>query len=98
MLTLRLSDFPEWNKLLGQFQQITAEVQELRASLPEWVDQVEAERLTGLSHTTLWRERKNLHSLIQWKQDRGVRYLRASLIAYNNSRAVVRSASPASAA
>lgn len=93
-MVLRLTDFPEWNELLTQFQQLRNEVQELRDQLPEWVDQVEAERLTGLSDTTLWRVRKKPGSLIQSKQDRGVRYLRASLIAHNNSRAVVRGTTP----
>ncbi|MDO7854427.1 hypothetical protein [Hymenobacter convexus] len=93
-MTFTLNDFPEWKQFLEEFRQLKKEVIELRAALPEWVDQVEAERLTGLSNTTLWRERKNPHSLIQWKQDRGVRYLRSSLIAHNTSRAVVRGATP----
>lgn len=93
-MTFTLNDFPEWNQLLEELRQLKQEVLELRAALPEWVDQVEAERLTGLSNTTLWRERKNPHSLIQWKSDRGVRYLRSSLIPHNTSRTVVRGSTP----
>ena len=94
MLQIQLSDFPEYQELVQVLQTVRAEVADLRHQLPEWVDQVEAERLTGLSDTTLWRERRNPHSLIEWKSDRGVRYLRASLIAHNTSRAVGRGASP----
>jgi len=81
-------------ELVDKDEQKTRQIQALENALPEWVDQVEAERLTGLSETSLWRQRKNSDSLIEWKQDRGVRYLRASLIAYNNRRAVVRGTSP----
>lgn len=63
---------------------------ELAAQLPEWVDEHEAQRLTCLSSTTLWRERKNPRSLIVWKSDHGVRYQRASLLAHNHSRAIGR--------
>ena len=94
LLTVDLSQIPEIQDILRQLREVKAEVIELRHALPEWVDQVEAERLTGLSGTTLWRERKNPRSLIKWKQDRGVRYLRSSLIAHNTSRAVVRGATP----
>jgi len=91
-MTISLTDFPEFQHLVGQFQQLSAELREVKAALPQWVDEAEARRLTGLSRTTLYRERQNPHSLIAWKQDHGVRYLRASLLAYNTSRAVVRGA------
>lgn len=89
-----LLEIPEFQALVSQQGQLRAEVASLRAQLPDWVDQVEAERLTGLSETTLWRERQNPHSLIKWKSDRGVRYDRASLLAHNASRTITRSRTP----
>lgn len=93
-MVLQLSDFPEWKQLVGQFQQLASELRELKAALPDWVEEAEAQRLTGHSRTTLYRERQNPHSLIKWKQDHGVKYERASLLAHNTSRAVRRGTSP----
>ena len=94
MLTFDLTQFPEFQHLQQQCQQLAEQLREVQAQLPQWVDEVEAQRITGLSRTTMFRERQRPHSLIRWKQDHGVRYERASLIAHNHSRAVVRGASP----
>ena len=85
-LTIDLTQLPEFQAMQRQIQTMTTQIADLQNALPEWVDQVEAERLTGLSETTLWRERKRPVSLIIWKSDRGVRYLRSSLIDHNNRR------------
>lgn len=86
--TVDLANDPIIKQLLETVQQQTEKIKALEAALPEWVDQVEAERLTSLSNTSLWRARKNPKSFIVWKSDRGVRYLRSSLIDHNNRRVV----------
>jgi len=92
------------NTPLGIFEQMQAaiqnmqqgmlelrqEVTELKAALPEYVDEQEAQRLTGASGKTLYRERQNPSSLIVWKKDRGVRYLRSSLLLYNERHTIRR--------
>lgn len=88
--SIDLMQFPEFLALCKLVADQGEELRQLKASLPEWVDEAEAQRLTGLSRTTLFRERKSTTSLIRWKQDHGVRYERASLLSYNKSRAVVR--------
>ncbi len=87
-MTINLSDFPEYRALIERLDALSEEVRQLKASLPEYVGQQEAERLTGLSRTTLFRERKRLGSLIKWKSDRGPKYLRSSLLAHNQSRVI----------
>ena len=87
---LSLDQFPEFRALQQRCEGLQQEITQVRALLPAYVPEEEARRMTGLSGTTLWRERRRKGSLIEWKQDHGVRYLRASLLAYNAKRAVGR--------
>ncbi len=86
-----LNEVPEIQQLQRQYQELAAQVQELLAAQTDYVRQEEAQRITGLSYATLWRERNKVDSLIKWKYDHGVYYERASLHAHNQSRAVRRS-------
>jgi hypothetical protein len=70
--------------------ELGAEIQALRDQLPEWVPVEVAITITGLSATTLWRERRKPDSVIKSKQDHGLRYERASLLAYNKLRTQIR--------
>lgn len=88
--TIDFEKDPFMQQLLSRMEAMTEQIRVLEISTPEYVSEEIARRLTGLSGTTLWRERHRPGSLIEWKQDHGVRYLRASLLAYNNSRAVGR--------
>jgi predicted transcriptional regulator len=63
-----------------------AEVKFLKAQLPDWMREHEAQRYTGLSQSTISRERRKPDTLIVWKSEGGVRYLRSSLDAFNEAR------------
>jgi hypothetical protein len=89
-LTIDFEEDPFIKQLLAQIKTMAEQIRMLEISTPVYVPEEVACTLTGLSRTTLWRERKRTGSLIKWKQDHGVRYLRASLLAYNESRAVGR--------
>lgn len=58
----------------------------IEAALPEWLRDTEAQELTGLSQATLARERKKPGTLLVWKTDGGLRYLRSSLTDFNEAR------------
>lgn len=83
-----LKQVPEFRALLATVEQQGQELKELRAQLPEWVSEPEAQRLTNLSGRTLLRLRNQ--QTISWKHDHGVHYERASLLAHNASRSLGR--------
>jgi hypothetical protein len=62
----------------------------LEAQMPEWMREHEAQLLTGLSQSTLSRERRKPDTLIVWKSQGGVRYLRSSVEAFNEARCIRR--------
>jgi hypothetical protein len=82
---LPLSAFPEFQALQLLCTQVAERVSYLEAQLPEWVDDVEARRLTNLSTSSLRRVRARPSSLIVYKHSR---YERASLLAHNESRTI----------
>jgi hypothetical protein len=63
-------------------------IDRLEAQLPEWIREHEAQLLTGLSQSTLSRERRKPDTEIVWKSEGGVRYLRSSLEAFNEARCI----------
>lgn len=71
--------------------QALARIARLEASLPEWVREDEAQTLTGLSQATLARERKKETTMLVFKTEGGLRYLRSSLLAFNDARSIRRS-------
>lgn len=83
-----LKRIPEFRALLATVDRQGQELKELRAQLPEWVSEPEAQRLTNLSGRTLLRLRNQ--QVLIWKYDHGVHYQRASLLAHNASRSLGR--------
>lgn len=67
-----------------------ARLARVEATLPEWVREEEAQKLTGLSQATLARERKKPDTLLVFKTAGGLRYLRTSLEAYTEARSIRR--------
>lgn len=63
----------------------------LEASQPEWVREEDAQLLTGLSQSTLARERKKPATLLVFTDSGPLRYLRSSLLAFNEARLLRRS-------
>jgi hypothetical protein len=55
-----------------------------------WVREEEAQQLTGLSHATLARERKKPDTLLVFKKTGGLRYLRQSVLDFNEARLIRR--------
>lgn len=89
-LTYDFEEDPFIQKLLAQLQAMAKRISELEASTPAWVTVEVAMEITGLSATSLWRERKKPGAVIKCKQDHGLRYERASLLAYNKTRTEVK--------
>jgi chaperonin cofactor prefoldin len=79
-----LTQYAAFQQLQQQYQQLFQRLDTVESKLPEWVDGVEACRITGVSRPTLGRERKKAESFIVWKEDHGIHYLRSSLLSYNN--------------
>ena len=63
----------------------------LEAAQPKWVREEEAQALTGLSQATLARERKKETTTLVFKTEGGLRYLRSSLLDFNEARSIRRS-------
>lgn len=89
-MALDLTDFPEFQLLQRICSELQDQVRELRAGQQQWVHTDEARRITGYSRVTLWRLRQQPGSLIEWKSQGGIRYLRDSLHAHNRSRTIPR--------
>lgn len=85
-----LKQMPEFQMLLDTVACQGKEIIGLRAQLPAWVPVETACEITGLSATSLWRERKKPNTVIKSKKDHGLRYERASLLAYNQLRTQVK--------
>jgi hypothetical protein len=91
-MPLHLAAFPEFQALQLLCAQLSARVSYLEEQIPEWVDTVEARRLTNLSYSSLRRARSKSGSLIKYKNSR---YERATLLAHNDSRTIpTRATSP----
>lgn len=90
-LTYDFEEDPFIQKLLAQIQDLVQRVSELEVGTAAWVTVEVAMEITGLSATSLWRERKKPDTVIKCKQDYGLRYERASLLAYNKTRTEVKS-------
>jgi predicted mannosyl-3-phosphoglycerate phosphatase (HAD superfamily) len=86
----QVPSFEEFEQLRKKVQELRAELAQYRATLPEWVREAEAQQLTGLSQATLARERKKPDTLLVWKSTGGLRYLRSSLLAFNEARTIRR--------
>lgn len=93
-MSITLNQLPE---VLAQLQQevqelqyLRQEVAQLRARLPKWVTDEQAQEITGLSRDTLRRARKAAGSVIIYKEDHGLRYDYDSLLQYNERRALGR--------
>jgi hypothetical protein len=86
----QVPSFEEFEELRKQVQELRAELAQYRAAVPEWVRGAEAQRLTGLSQSTLSRERRKPDTLLVWKSVGGLRYLRSSVLAYNEARSIRR--------
>jgi hypothetical protein len=87
----QVPSFDEFEKLRKQVQDLQAEVAQLKAALPEWVREEEAQRITGLSQATLARARKKPDTLLVVTTTGPLRYLRSSLIIYTEERSNRRS-------
>jgi hypothetical protein len=72
--------------LAQQLAEALVRIAKLEAAQPEWLREEEAQRLTGLSQPTLARERKKPDTLLVFKTAGGLRYLRSSVEAFNESR------------
>ena len=79
-----------YRALETRFDALVLRVSELEAQLPEWIREEEAARLTGVSQRTMARERANPTTELVFKTVGGVRYLRSSVIAYNEARTIRR--------
>lgn len=79
-----LTQYAAFQQLQQLCQQLLQRQDVVESKLPEWVDGVDACRITGVSKATLGRERKKAESFIVWKEDHGIHYLRSSLLSYNN--------------
>lgn len=73
-----------------ELQTLRQEVAALRARIPQWVTDKQAQKITGLSRDTLRRARQAIGSLIVYKQDHGLHYDYDSLLRHNESRAIGR--------
>jgi hypothetical protein len=82
-----LQDFED---LRAAVHTLKAEVATLKAKLPEWVREAEAQQLTGLSQATLARERKKPGTLLEVTSSGPLRYKRSSLEAFNEARTLRR--------
>ena len=78
--------YEEFAELRAEFAQVKAELAQVKAALPDWLREAEAQQHTGLSQATLARERKKPGTLLVWKTEGGLRYLRRSLDAFNEAR------------
>jgi hypothetical protein len=76
--------------LRAQVDELKTLVLQMKAAQPEWVREEEARRLTGLSQSTLSRERRKHTTPLVWKTEGGLRYLRSSLDTLNELRSVSR--------
>lgn len=88
--TCDFEEDPFIQRLLAQIQELARRVSELEAGASAWVTVEVAMEITGLSATSLWRERKKPDTVIKSKHDHGLRYERASLLAYNKTRTEVK--------
>lgn len=77
-------------ELETQFNALVLRVDKLESLLPDWVRENEAAKLTGFSQRTLAQERTNPNTLLVFKTDGGVRYLRQSVLDYNEARFIRR--------
>lgn len=83
--------YEEFAALREAFTSLQSEVATLKAAQPKWVREEEAQALTGLSQATLARERKKENTTLVFKTEGGLRYLRSSLLAFNEARSIRRS-------
>jgi hypothetical protein len=72
-------------------KELQLRVDQLEAKQPDWVREEEAQLLTGLSRSTLARERKKPDTPLVWKSAGGLRYLRDSIFTYNEARSIRKS-------
>ena len=87
---INMSDDPEFQDMRAEIDYLKKEVQELKDAVPAWVPVETACEITGLSAASLWRERKKPDTVIKSKKDHGLRYERASLLAYNKLRTQIK--------
>jgi hypothetical protein len=80
---MQVPTLEQFEAALGMLQKALARIDRLEAQLPEWMREHEAQVFTGLSQSTLSRERRKPDTVIVWKSEGGVRYLRSSLEAFN---------------
>jgi hypothetical protein len=71
-----------------RFDALLLRVEQLETQQPHWVRETDAQQLTGLSQATLARERKKPATLLVWMSAGGLRYLRSSILAYNEARII----------
>jgi hypothetical protein len=90
-MIIDITQDPAFQQLVAELRELREEVRDLRKLVPSYVPVEQAMELTGLSATSLWRERKKPGTVLVTVQDHGLRYERASLLAYNKLRTQVRS-------
>jgi predicted mannosyl-3-phosphoglycerate phosphatase (HAD superfamily) len=81
----QVPSYQDFEALRKEVQELRAEIAHLKAAQPEWVREQEAQQLTGLSQATLARARKRPDTVLVFKTEGGLRYLRDSLLAYNDA-------------
>lgn len=89
-MALDLNDFPEFRALRLLVEQQAKEIQQLKGRNLQWVNDEQAQQITGLCRRSLLNARRAPDSLIIWKDDHGVRYDYDSLLRHNESRAIGR--------
>lgn len=72
--------------LARQLAEALARIAKLEASQPDWLREDEAMSLTGLSRSTLIRERKKANTLLVVSSSGPLRYQRASVDEFNQAR------------
>lgn len=87
---VQVASAEELAELRRELAALQAVVARLEAQQPEWLREEEAQQLTGLSQATLARERKKPDTLLEFKTTGGLRYLRRSVLAFNEARLVRR--------
>jgi hypothetical protein len=72
--------------LARQLAEALARIAKLEAAQPDWLREEDAMQLTGLSRSTLIRERKKTDTLLVVTDSGPLRYLRSSVEDFNQAR------------
>jgi hypothetical protein len=85
-MIIDITQDPAFQQLATELQELREEVRDLRKAVPTYVPVEIAVQITGLSATSLWRERKKPGTMLVTIKDHGLRYERDSLLLYIKQR------------